>query len=200
MPEIGRKDLLRESPALRIPGALSPEEVEARSLVAQENLLSAFPPVAAGRVGIYAARTGEVGTRRIAEAVRKAGGAVFYPRPAPGGAMTFHRVDDESALVPGRFGIPAPGADDPEGEGNARFDLLVVPGIAFDRFGYRLGRGGGYYDRFLARAAVGEAVGLAFSWQVVPELPRDPWDAPVGAVVTELGVIRTAGKIPGRPR
>ena len=85
----------------------------------------------------------------------------------------------------------APG-DAPDGGTSESFELLVVPGLAFDRQGYRLGRGGGYYDRFLARRVASTVVGLAFSWQIVPEVPRDPWDVPVGAIVTERGVIRVA--------
>jgi 5-formyltetrahydrofolate cyclo-ligase len=107
--------------------------------------------------------------------------------------MTFHPVERESDLLPGRFGIPEPDGDD-GGQGEAVFfELVVVPGMAFDRDGYRLGRGGGYYDRFLSAARFRAAVGLAFAWQLLPELPRDPWDVPVGAVATEEGVIRAAG-------
>jgi 5-formyltetrahydrofolate cyclo-ligase len=77
-----------------------------------------------------------------------------------------------------------------------RFDLLVVPGVAFDRRGIRLGRGAGCYDRFLPTIPPPAAlVGLAWSWQVVDELPADRWDVPVDAVVTEEGVVR-AGALP----
>jgi 5-formyltetrahydrofolate cyclo-ligase len=106
--------------------------------------------------------------------------------------MSFHRVDSGDALAPGRYGIPAP-AD----VGTARvevdgFDLVVVPGLAFDPNGFRLGRGVGYYDRFLSRARSKTVAGLAFSWRIVPEVPVDPWDVPVDAVVTEKGVIRVS--------
>lgn len=62
--------------------------------------------------------------------------------------------------------------------------LLIVPALAFDRHGFRLGYGGGYYDRVLARAAC-PSVGLAFHALLVPQLPRDPWDKAVCAVCTE---------------
>jgi 5-formyltetrahydrofolate cyclo-ligase len=68
---------------------------------------------------------------------------------------------------------------------------VVVPGVAFDRKGRRLGHGYGYYDRFLATLP-DEAVrvGIAFLHQVVPEVPVDAWDVPVHSLVTEEGVIR----------
>jgi 5-formyltetrahydrofolate cyclo-ligase len=83
-------------------------------------------------------------------------------------------------LRPGRFGIPeppegAPTIEDPE--------WAVVPGIAFDRDGFRLGRGGGYYDRWLLGRTI-RTVGLCRPERLVPELPRDPWDIPVQTVIT----------------
>ncbi|OGR20235.1 MAG: 5-formyltetrahydrofolate cyclo-ligase, partial [Deltaproteobacteria bacterium RIFOXYB2_FULL_66_7] len=71
------------------------------------------------------------------------------------------------------------------------WDIIVVPGLAFDRRGNRLGRGFGYYDRFLE--SVPESVprvGLAFADQRIPEVPVEAWDVPVHALVTEEGVIR----------
>jgi 5-formyltetrahydrofolate cyclo-ligase len=77
---------------------------------------------------------------------------------------------------------------------------VVVPGVAFDRKGRRLGQGFGYYDRFLGALPEGVTrVGLAFWHQVVPEVPVDAWDVPVHALVTEEGVIRAA-RAPGPPK
>jgi 5-formyltetrahydrofolate cyclo-ligase len=146
---------------------------------------------------LYAAVPGEVGTGLIAEAVRLAGGKVYYPRIRPDGDMSFHRVDREDGLVPGRYGIPAPAGESMGSGEPERFDLVVVPGLAFDRRGFRLGRGGGYYDRFLSRVVPTLVVGLAFSWQIVPAVPVDPWDVPMGAVVTEKGVIRVSSASAG---
>ena len=104
-----------------------------------------------------------------------------------GESLTVHRVLSLKSLVPGAYGIP-----EPEREEEVRpsmIDLLLVPGVGFDREGFRLGWGKGYYDRLLKRAG-GVKVGVAFSFQVFERLPRDPWDVPVDAVVTEKGVIR----------
>lgn len=70
-------------------------------------------------------------------------------------------------------------------------DLVVVPGLAYDRAGNRLGRGGGFYDRFLARQDLNAwAVGVAFAEQIVENLPMDPYDRAVDLVVTDREIIR----------
>ncbi|MEQ8769336.1 MAG: 5-formyltetrahydrofolate cyclo-ligase [Phycisphaerales bacterium] len=72
--------------------------------------------------------------------------------------------------------------------------LLIVPGVAFDRFGGRLGRGGGFYDRFLARAPEGAAiVGACFAAQVVGRVPTGGHDRPVSVLATEDGRVACAG-------
>jgi len=75
----------------------------------------------------------------------------------------------------------------------------VIPGLAFDRRGNRLGHGFGYYDRFLGGLPPGvPRVGLACACQLVTEVPVDAWDVPVHALVTEEGVIRVV-KASGSP-
>lgn len=101
------------------------------------------------------------------------------------------RVRDlERDLAPGRFGVREP---DPDGRRPARADRLdavVVPGVAFDADGGRLGYGRGFYDRFLSRLRPGTLViGVAFATQVVDAVPREAHDLPVDAVVTERGVV-----------
>ncbi len=68
-----------------------------------------------------------------------------------------------------------------------RPDLIVVPGIAFDASGFRLGFGKGFYDRFL-KGFGGPTIGLAYDFQLRDELPRDPWDHPLAAVVSESSI------------
>lgn len=71
-------------------------------------------------------------------------------------------------------------------------DLAVVPGVAFDRRGYRLGMGKGYYDRLLVRVKAPK-VGVAYSFQVLERIPVDPWDQKVDLVITEEGILPTGG-------
>lgn len=102
-------------------------------------------------------------------------------------------------LKPGRYGIaepdPArcPAIDMNAAPGSASSfapGLAVIPGVAFDRQGNRLGHGAGYYDRFLAHPAMARTalVGLAYAFQIVPALPVAPWDRPVHALCTEEGL------------
>ncbi len=92
------------------------------------------------------------------------------------------------ALVTGSLGIPAP----PDSAETVMPDVFLVPMLAFDRYGYRLGYGGGFYDRTLALARTERtvtAVGLAFDAQRVDRCPIDDYDQPLDAIVTETGPV-----------
>ena len=99
--------------------------------------------------------------------------------------MDARAVSDLSALRSGAFGIPEPGAElpcvPPEEIG-----LALVPGTAFDRSGFRLGRGGGYYDRFLPLVR-GSRTGLCYGAFLLTVLPRTALDVPVDSIITEEG-------------
>jgi 5-formyltetrahydrofolate cyclo-ligase len=96
--------------------------------------------------------------------------------------LEFHHVPDGDVLEPGSFGIPEPLEHWPK----ARPDLLLVPLLAFDRHGHRLGYGGGFYDRTLALLKA-PAIGIAYAGQEVASLPRGPHDMALSMVVTEKG-------------
>ena len=103
-----------------------------------------------------------------------------------GNELSIHWVACREELVPGKFGILEPCADTPSA--GLSFDLILVPGMAFDRKGGRLGRGRGYYDRFLASAS-GFVAGVCFDDQIVQEVPREPHDARMDAVVTRSEIV-----------
>ena len=111
-----------------------------------------------------------------------------YPRVA-GPAIRLYFVGHVEELEPTRWGLrePAPVA---AREADIRdFDVVLVPGLAFDQGGGRLGRGGGFYDRLLAeRGPRSVVLGIGFDFQRVPELPRAPHDALMDYVCTEEGV------------
>jgi 5-formyltetrahydrofolate cyclo-ligase len=107
--------------------------------------------------------------------------------PPRGRPLTFRLWTPGAPLVPGAFGTRVP--EGPE----IVPQVLVVPLLAFDRRGYRLGYGGGYYDRTLAALrAAGPciAIGFAFAAQEVPEVPTGPTDERLDLIVTEAGLIR----------
>ena len=92
-------------------------------------------------------------------------------------------------MLVGSFGIGEPAAG--EAWPIEDIDLIVVPAVAYDRRGRRLGRGGGFYDRFLARGGLrARTCGLAFAQQIVQELPAESHDYPVEIVVTDREVLR----------
>lgn len=114
------------------------------------------------------------------------GKKVFVPRIDPGlKRMRMVQIENLESLKPGRYGIlePAPGSGRPGDPGD--LDLAVVPGMAFDREGGRLGRGKGYFDRFLQEAGRAYKIGLAFKFQLVEKVPCEAHDVRVDEVLTE---------------
>lgn len=158
---------------------------------AQDHFLREFPPRRGMSIALYAAVPGEVPTVRIREAYLAAGAKICYPRVTGKGTIAFFPHREGDGWEQGPYGIPEPPRRRGARARGTAFDLVVVPGIAFDRKGRRLGHGYGYYDRFLATLPE-EAVrvGIAFLHQVVPEVPVDAWDVPVHVLVTDEGVIR----------
>jgi 5-formyltetrahydrofolate cyclo-ligase len=126
--------------------------------------------------------------RRLAQ-----GQGVAVPVVRPGTRILRHAlIEDLGQLQPGRWGLLTPAADHAEWlEDLARIDLVVVPGLAFDRRGNRLGLGGGYYDRFLVRVKAPKA-GLTYSQLLLEALPAETHDIPMDIVITEAAVYHCA--------
>ena len=142
---------------------------------------------------LYAPMPTEVDVSPLLEWARRRGIAVLLPWIEPaGGRMEARRVGswDELVPAPGRMGpwrLRQPSDDAPRWVPGPD-TVVVVPGLAFDRQGWRLGRGGGYYDRFLARCPAAWRVAVAPARMVVDRLPRDPHDRRMDLIVTEDGV------------
>jgi 5-formyltetrahydrofolate cyclo-ligase len=162
--------------------ALAAAEIALRSKKAQELLLGSKEFRSAKVVGAYYAFGSEVKTDMIIERARALGKKVALPS-VEGDSLTFYELSSGKYMVRGRFGIMEPLPYGPVD----RIDLLVVPGIAFDKKGYRLGYGKGYYDKFLAKKKT-VAIGLGYSFQLLDSLPRDKHDMKLDAVATEDGV------------
>ncbi|MGH8048823.1 MAG: 5-formyltetrahydrofolate cyclo-ligase [Chthoniobacterales bacterium] len=114
-----------------------------------------------------------------------------------GEALHFHRVEDFSALVSGSFGTREPAGGEKVLLREAA--AVLVPGVAFDRAGARLGRGGGFYDRLLGDPALtARRVAVCFACQLVDRVPVEPHDAEVDAIVTEGGWIEMRNSGRGR--
>lgn len=137
---------------------------------------------------LFASMAGEPDTRPLFERIVGSGRQAFLPRCLADGRLEFVLVEDWSVLAPGRFGILEP-AESAAPAGASSIDLFLLPGLAFDRRGARLGRGGGYYDRSLPPGCL--AWGLAFESQWISLVPNDAHDRPVDGVLTEAGFTRT---------
>lgn len=185
-----RKALLRLSERRRVDSGEPDRERAEKSLLVQERFEAAFSATPGQKIALYSAVCGEVGTDRIRERCLAAGAWLYYPRISEDGNLTFFRHEENDGWEAGRFGIREPRIAPGEEGIRKGFNLVVVPGLAFDTAGRRLGRGHGYYDRLLfALGGTAVTVGLAFSWQLVPEVPVDAWDVSVSVVITENGVV-----------
>ena len=134
-------------------------------------------------IGLYAPKGSEVDTAALDERLRAAGYGVAYPRILDDRRELGFRTAAIDELAPARFGLREPGPG-PLVALDA-IDAFVVPGIAFDRAGGRIGWGRGHYDATLAAAPRALRIGLAFACQVIEGVPRDPHDIHLHYVVTE---------------
>ena len=128
----------------------------------------------------------EVDTRILIECAWTVGKAVALPRVVPGTRqMRWYAVDSLDCLERSSFGVEEPPAD-PAREVTPRdfhTPVALVPGLAFDREGYRLGYGGGFYDKFLAQEPEHPTLALCYGFQLFPCLETDPHDVPVDQVL-----------------
>ena len=143
----------------------------------------------AGVILCYVAIDGEVETRPILAQAHADGKRVAVPvtLSKPKRLIAAEIQDPETDLRHrGPFGIPQPPRPGRRRVPIKKLDLVLVPGVAFDRRGRRLGRGGGYFDRFLSEIPPEiPSVGLAFRFQLVKNIPWESHDRPVSRVITE---------------
>ncbi len=168
--------------AARGASAASVDASVARHLLAWDRFRSARS------VGVYLAFGAEVDLGAVIAAAWADGKLVAAPRVGPAGIMTMHELRREDAPQRHSFGQPEPPADAPLVPA-ADLDVVLVPGLAFDERGHRLGYGRGYYDRLLPLLRPDAAsVGVAQEALVVPALPVEGHDARVTHLVTERGL------------
>ncbi len=168
--------------------ALTPEEVAVRSRAACENLRTLPEFDRAPALLIYLASIdNELDTRPFVDALLTEGRTVLVPVTLKGRRLEWSRLEALSEVEPGRFGVLEPPprfrrpvAPPPEA-------LAVVPGLVFARDGFRIGYGGGYYDRFLA-GFPGTKAGVAYDFQIADLVPVEDHDIPMDVVVTDRAV------------
>jgi 5-formyltetrahydrofolate cyclo-ligase len=163
---------------------LTPAERAAASAAAQALLIGQPSWRDAASVMFYAPLPSELDLWPLAGAALAAGKLLALPRFVPEINQYEPRqiCDLETDLLPGRFGIREPREQCPQIPIN-RLDFILVPGVAFDLHGRRLGRGKGYYDRMLA-VVCGKSCGVAFDEQILREIPVEPHDIFVNCILT----------------
>lgn len=152
------------------------------SLRIQDHVIKSKEFQSAQIIGAYFTFGSEVMTDSMIAQAKREGKKVALPS-VEGERITFYEFLSNEELVKGKFGILEPLPYSPID----KLDLLVVPGIAFDMKGYRLGYGHGYYDRLLAGKKI-FSIGLAFSLQLIDNVPHDEHDRQLDAIVTESGI------------
>jgi 5-formyltetrahydrofolate cyclo-ligase len=158
-------------------------ERAAAGKVIRDHVLSLPQVAAAGTVAAYYSIGTEPDTHSLVYALWKRGSYVVLPLLLPDGDLDWASYEGPDSLVPGLRGLLQP-AEPPRGTGTvSRADVVLVPAVAVDRAGRRLGRGGGSYDRALARVgAQVPSIALLYDDELVDEVPTDEHDQAVRAV------------------
>jgi 5-formyltetrahydrofolate cyclo-ligase len=184
------KPALREAMQARLAELDAPTRARASVLATRRTL--AAPEVAdARRVFLCLSFGNELGTAELVETLLAEGREVYVPRAEPRDRqLHVHRYPCELTTL--AFGLRQPKRGAPEVPAEAvdtTLDVALVLGLAFDRRGYRLGYGSGYFDRFLVGRPF-PALGMAFEQQMLDRLPDEPHDVPMRAVITDAASYR----------
>lgn len=166
----------------------------ARAATALAGHMRTFAPLSrAAVVAGYVPIRGEIDPRPALTELAAAGVVLVWPRVGNGKPrLSFFRVQSDADWAHGPFGILEPRPGCPEVP-VAAIEAFVMPGLAFDGRGFRLGWGGGYYDELIPHVPVRSKVvlvGVAHDFQLVPRCPREPFDVAVDWVMTDRQVVR----------
>jgi 5-formyltetrahydrofolate cyclo-ligase len=183
------KAVLRKQ-LLKARSARNPDDRREAAKQIRDALLSMPELQMAGTVAAYYSVGAEPDTRGLVYALWKRGTYVLLPRLQPDGDLDWASYEGPDSLIPGPRGLQEP-KEKPRGpEAVARADAVLVPALAVDHAGNRLGRGGGSYDRALARVGpLIPVIALLYDAELLSHLPAEPHDTPVRAVVRpEAGI------------
>ena len=157
------------------------------------NLISLPEYTSAKTILAYASLEGEINTDRLIEYSLSDGKRVALPKCADGeGNMDFYIINSLSDLKKGYFGLREPDPEKCEKVEDFSSSLLIVPGLIFDGAGYRLGYGGGYYDKFIKNFSF-ISVGLCYNSLIINEVVRENHDKSVDIIISENEIIYCNG-------
>lgn len=160
--------------------AMTEEDILRRSEILAEKFARSNAYRAAKTIYGYLPYNQEVRTVPMLRRALEEGKRVAVPK-VYGDDMKFIYLDDLSQVAKGYAGIPEPVADGPVAQDETA--LVLMPGLAFDRAGHRIGYGGGFYDKFLAREPHHPTVALCYDFQVTDRLETEEFDIPVDLVI-----------------
>jgi len=154
----------------------------------------AIPEIAnASHVMGYAATEEEFDPKPLLDVLRSRGAAIYLPRICGPGALSAHLCDPAVPLEVGPFDLLQPRSDMPTID-PFDCDLIIVPGVAFNARGARLGMGGGFYDRLLVNAPHAIRLALIFDSQLTEAIPEDEHDQPVDIIITPTVTLHTGAR------
>ena len=163
--------------------AITGEEKARRDRMIAERLLSTLAYRNAHGLLLYSAKQDEVETAGLIDRILLEGKKVALPRCYSRGVMKFFEIQSRCELETGSFGLLEP-RDGPDAVCSSDYEICVVPGLAFDRAGYRLGYGKGFYDRYLKEFS-GTKIALCYEDFFMDALPAGRFDVAVDVLITE---------------
>ncbi|MDN6180454.1 MAG: 5-formyltetrahydrofolate cyclo-ligase [Halomonas subglaciescola] len=180
--------------------SLSPRQQRVAAAQLCHRLRSLPELLRARRVSLYFPLGGEIDPQPLLHWLYRRGVSVYLPvlRPFAANSLWFVAYRPDTPMVKNRFGIREPAAAFSARRQNRlpawALDTLIVPLVGFDQHANRMGMGGGFYDRTLAfmrhRRPAPALIGVAHACQQVTQLPVEPWDIPLSAIVTDTGSVR----------
>jgi len=184
VPEIQQDKAVLRKQLLTVRSALSTDDRREAGRLIRDALLDLPALQMAGTVAAYYSVGAEPDTRGLVYALWKRGTYVLLPLLRPDGDLDWASYEGPDSLVPGPRGLREPG-EPPRGiEAVARADVVLAPALAVDHAGSRLGRGGGSYDRALARVgSLIPVIALLYDAELLGHVPAEPHDTPVRAAV-----------------
>jgi len=175
---------------LKLRNAMTPEEIQAKSGKIVQRLKELREIRESSTLMVYLSFGSEVVTDELIVWGWDAGKRIVVPLCCPETRELMPcRINGFDELETGHYGIREPKASHLQPVPQREIDAVLIPAVAFDRRGCRVGYGGGYYDRFLPEVPRAAKIGAAFACQIVAEIPADPYDVTVDRIVTEKGII-----------
>jgi len=194
MPGVREEKAALRARLLAARAALTQEQRAAAGRVIRDALLERPEVQMAGTIAAYYSVGAEPGTHSLVYALWKRGSYVLLPLLRPDGDLDWASYEGPESLVPGPRGLLEPG-EPPRGPGAvARADVVLAPALAVDRAGNRLGRGGGSYDRALARVGpLVPLIALVYDAELLDHVPAEPHDVKVRAAASPAAGITVTG-------